>query len=144
MGLVDMFWTLLDWVLLTCSGLRRERKFMLRRSRHYADIGAILARWPLLYITSLISALTDSSKSSSNRKPLPLSLRSLSLSLSLSPVSHSPVSNLLVSKRLPLPQYAHNNRPRSGDSRCRGTCGSVSVVTYWSGKHCQLVADRVK
>jgi len=55
---------------------------MLRRSRHYADIGAILARWPLLYITSLISALTDSSKSSSNRKPLSLSLRFLSLSLS--------------------------------------------------------------
>jgi len=76
---------------------------MLRRSRHYADI-AILARWPLLYITSLISALIDRQvlKSSSNRKALFLSL---SLSLSL-----SSVSNLLVSKRLPLPQCAHNNR----------------------------------
>jgi len=33
-----MFWALLNWVLLTCSGFRRERMFMLRKSRHYADI----------------------------------------------------------------------------------------------------------
>jgi len=54
-------------------------------------------------ISSLISALIDRQVLSlqSNRKALFLSF---SLSLSL-----SPVSNLLVSKRLPLPQYAHNN-----------------------------------
>jgi len=38
LGGVDVFWTLLNWVSLTCSGLCWERKFMLRGSRHYADI----------------------------------------------------------------------------------------------------------
>ena len=33
-----MFWALMNWVSLTCSGFRRERMFMLPRSRYYADI----------------------------------------------------------------------------------------------------------